>query len=403
MATGQVRFAETLLHQLGIAPNRQNVRALVGWQQAEGGHWNNDARFNPLNTTQPMHGAGNTGSQGNIKQYRDWGQGVRATARTLRNGNYGGILRALKSGSAEDVGQAIVGSPWGTKGLVLQTIGQTGAVRPTGQLLVNAAGGRQRGNAGALMAADGGAQGGSGLPAGGEGTLALLQALSAQQQPQPAASGGLQAPSFSAAPTLPTGAPAVQPTSGGPAPKMDTVALLSAVQSQSADVGGTLPPALTPGEPDSLPGSHGGGVDAALSWASSKLGFKEQGENHGPLADRLNKQFGFSGAPWCAMFTSAAVTRGGAPKSARTASVAQVREKAMAGTGYERGLVGKGDVQAGDLILFGNSHIGMVQAVHGDRVRYIGGNQSDGVTIGHTTRSGGDFVRPLYGARKRGR
>jgi hypothetical protein len=30
-----------------------NVKAMVGWQRAEGGHWHNDARYNPLNTTQP--------------------------------------------------------------------------------------------------------------------------------------------------------------------------------------------------------------------------------------------------------------------------------------------------------------------------------------------------------------
>lgn len=260
-------------------------------------------------------------------------------------------------------------------------------------------GGGQPGSQGASAASDG-----SSLPGASGGTLALLQALQAAQgASQPASSGGgLQAPAASAAPPLPQGLQ-VPVSGGGPAPKPDASALLSMVRSAGEATPGT-PAALTPDAPAKLPETHGGGAGAALSWASSKLGFKETGgENRGGLADRLNKRFGMSGQPWCAMFTSAAVVRGGAPLSARTASVAQVREKAQAGEGYQRGLVPKGRVQAGDLILFGNSHIGMVQAVHNGRVRYIGGNQSDGVTIGHTTLSGGDFVRPRYGARRRGR
>jgi hypothetical protein len=39
-----------------------------------------------------MKGAGNTGTQGNIKVYRNWQQGLRATVQTLRNGHYAGIL-----------------------------------------------------------------------------------------------------------------------------------------------------------------------------------------------------------------------------------------------------------------------------------------------------------------------
>lgn len=119
-------FAVALLRTLGIKPNSGNVRALVGWERAEGGHWNNDARFNPLNTTQPEPGAGNTGSQGNIKVYRSWDQGLQATAQTLRNGRYGAIINALRGSDPGAVAQAIGASPWGTStGLVAKTIGST--------------------------------------------------------------------------------------------------------------------------------------------------------------------------------------------------------------------------------------------------------------------------------------
>lgn len=116
----QSQFAATLLQRLGIHQTPGAMKALVGWMAAEGGHWHNDARYNPLNTTQPMDGAGNTGTQGNIKVYRDWQQGVDATAKTLRNGHYGGILAALKSGNSSAVAEAIGKTPWGTNAALVQ-------------------------------------------------------------------------------------------------------------------------------------------------------------------------------------------------------------------------------------------------------------------------------------------
>lgn len=117
------RWATALLNRLGVQPTPAAKRALVGWVQAEGGHWKNQARFNPLNTTQPMPGAGNTGSQGNIKQYTSWDQGLNATVKTLRNGRYGGILQALAGSDPAAVARAIGASPWGTNAsLVSRTI-----------------------------------------------------------------------------------------------------------------------------------------------------------------------------------------------------------------------------------------------------------------------------------------
>jgi hypothetical protein len=149
----------------------------------------------------------------------------------------------------------------------------------------------------------------------------------------------------------------------------------------------------------------GSGPRAALSWAESKLndpGARETGgANRGRLPDYLNARFGFGasgGQPWCAMFTSAAVTKGGAPASARTASVAQVRQKAMQGVGYERGYVPGGQARPGDLILFGNAHIGMVKSNKGGHITYVGGNQSDAVTEGQVPAHGASIVRPKYGA-----
>lgn len=119
-------WAVALLKRLHDPVTPENVRAIEGWEKAEGGHWHNDAKYNPLNTTQPMPGAGNTGSQGNIKIYRSWGQGLDATVKTLHNGHYANILSALHRGnSAENVASAIASSPWGSGSLVSSTIAGT--------------------------------------------------------------------------------------------------------------------------------------------------------------------------------------------------------------------------------------------------------------------------------------
>jgi cell wall-associated NlpC family hydrolase len=91
-------FATALLQKLGAPATPQNVSSLVGWQAREGGNWNNTAKYNPLNTTQKEPGSGDTGSQGDIGVYKNWGQGLKATVDTLNNGDYGDIVGALKSG-----------------------------------------------------------------------------------------------------------------------------------------------------------------------------------------------------------------------------------------------------------------------------------------------------------------
>ena len=86
VANGERQWATGVLQGLGLTPNQRNVSNLIGWARAEGGHTHNDARYNYLNTTQPMPGAGNTGTQGNIKVYRSLQQGIDATIKTLKNG-----------------------------------------------------------------------------------------------------------------------------------------------------------------------------------------------------------------------------------------------------------------------------------------------------------------------------
>jgi hypothetical protein len=118
-ALNHAKFAADVLHGIGISnPTRTQVGMMLGWMAMEGGH-TNGALWNPLNTTQPEPGAGNTGTQGNIKVYRSYDQGVQATVTTLKNGHYGAIISAFKAGDPSGVASAIDSSPWGTHGDIL--------------------------------------------------------------------------------------------------------------------------------------------------------------------------------------------------------------------------------------------------------------------------------------------
>jgi hypothetical protein len=104
------RFGSDLLKRLGLPQTRENLRAMMAWQAAEG----TTAAFNPLATTRAAPGATDMNSVG-VKNFRTYEQGLQTTIDTLRNGLYGNILAALRDGtSATRVAQAIAESPWGT-------------------------------------------------------------------------------------------------------------------------------------------------------------------------------------------------------------------------------------------------------------------------------------------------
>jgi hypothetical protein len=90
-------FAVNLLKSLGDPVTDANVNSIVAWEKREGGHWNNSAHYNPLNTTQREAGSSSMNSVG-VQSYNSWDQGLQATVKTLHNGYYNDILGALKSG-----------------------------------------------------------------------------------------------------------------------------------------------------------------------------------------------------------------------------------------------------------------------------------------------------------------
>jgi hypothetical protein len=107
-------FANAFLNAIPEPDTPSNVEAIVGWEEAEGGNWQNDAKFNPLDTTYPLDGSTPINSVG-VQSFGSWTIGVTATLDTIENGLYGGILSALSVGNnAYAVADAVGASPWGT-------------------------------------------------------------------------------------------------------------------------------------------------------------------------------------------------------------------------------------------------------------------------------------------------
>ena len=83
-----------LLGVLGAPIVPENIDLLWAWQRAEGGN----ARYNPLNTTFILHRGETNYNVVGVKNYKLPIDGLCATALTLTNGFYPGILGALDGG-----------------------------------------------------------------------------------------------------------------------------------------------------------------------------------------------------------------------------------------------------------------------------------------------------------------
>lgn len=133
MSVYTTTFGKELMRAIGAPFTRENDRYLRAWAQSEGSM----ATFNPFATTQPAptgtkYPVGmkvNFNSVG-VKNYPTWEIGVAMTAKTLLNGKYEGIVRALRSGrSAMDAAKALAASPWGTGDLTIRVLASTAGPR----------------------------------------------------------------------------------------------------------------------------------------------------------------------------------------------------------------------------------------------------------------------------------
>lgn len=101
LGTGsEKKWAANLLSKLGAPTTDSNVSALTTWARYEGGHWNNSAHYNPLNTTLDMGGNKSINKVG-VKRYGSWEEGLDATVKTLLGNRssergYAAIVEALR-------------------------------------------------------------------------------------------------------------------------------------------------------------------------------------------------------------------------------------------------------------------------------------------------------------------
>lgn len=391
LTASQKKFQQVLTRATGL-----NSKVVGAWMLAEMGGANSSAaqkreaarNYNWLNIAYYDSGPGGITKN---KVWSDPVSAAQATARFLKGQQFGastGIRNILSTAgkSPQDQIAAIARSGWASSGYnggssLRQLYGQTQAITPGV---------------------------GAGLPGGSP----TLPKLTSSRQPTGTSSTGTR----TITETIP-GTPGTDNRKEVLAQYLlnrhDPNALLSAalalkvtpgtpdrtVTKTVAGNGSTVQlPKGTPSRPTSSPSGGAGGAAAAVKWAQSTVGVSEtNGTNTGPRIDQWQKAFGLHGQYWCAMWTSLAATKGGMARSGRTPSVEQVRKQATTGSAaYQKGFVNPRNAKPGDLILFGNDHIGMVEKNTGSGLVMIAGNDSNRVNRRTVSYGSGDIVRPKY-------
>lgn len=101
---GESAWILAFLTSIGAPPTPANIHTVTAWIQHET-PWPPVARNNPLNTTLQEPGSSPYNSVG-VQNYPDPATGILATSSTIREGGYGDILLALRSG------QGLCGRSW---------------------------------------------------------------------------------------------------------------------------------------------------------------------------------------------------------------------------------------------------------------------------------------------------
>ncbi|HVU76487.1 MAG TPA: CHAP domain-containing protein [Gaiellaceae bacterium] len=123
----------------------------------------------------------------------------------------------------------------------------------------------------------------------------------------------------------------------------------------------------------------------ALSAAESQLGVSEEppGSNDGPGLQQYRDAVAGSapGEPWCAYFASWAAAQAGAPLGASGQGLGSVAEITDWAASTGRLLPATTTPQPGDLILFGDRHVGLVESVNPDgTLTTVEGNYANAVS-----------------------
>lgn len=118
------------LRALGAKPTQPAMDFLAKWQPWEGGHTQNAASFNYLNTTQKMPGSTPINDVG-VQAYRSLAQGAQAFAKTLLGmPEYGGLVSFLRTGQGDPspgLQTWLSGSPTGGAEYAAKILGSTAA------------------------------------------------------------------------------------------------------------------------------------------------------------------------------------------------------------------------------------------------------------------------------------
>src|SRR4051794_13431589 len=136
-----------------------------------------------------------------------------------------------------------------------------------------------------------------------------------------------------------------------------------------------------PGLPGAAAGANGGGPAAMVQAAAAEVGQAEQppGSNDSPrIAEYRAATAGSGVGPWCAYFASWAARQAGIPLGEQGQGFGAV--SAVWDWAQRTGRT-SATAQAGDLIVWGSRHIGIVESVDPDgKIHTIEGNSSDQVS-----------------------
>lgn len=126
----QQDWATALLNHAGLPITRQNLAFLRGWQPFEGGHTNNNATFNWLNTTRGSQFP-SINSVG-VRAFPDMQTGLKYTWDTLNSGRYPDLVAGLAAGNPysadvrDDLSVWVSGSPTGNLAYADKVLGHKG-------------------------------------------------------------------------------------------------------------------------------------------------------------------------------------------------------------------------------------------------------------------------------------
>lgn len=125
------------------------------------------------------------------------------------------------------------------------------------------------------------------------------------------------------------------------------------------------------------------GAQAAIQWATQRIGWKEVGSNDGPqIGQLIRDQGGTPGQPWCGYFVRGALRAAGLNAPVAMGDVQWISDTAAISGSVFQGRTTAAHARPGDIAIFGpDSHCGLVDIVdvtHSE-IHTIEGNHSNAV------------------------